>query len=152
MIYKLCCLDLSITDIYIGSTTSKYRRKHAHKSACNNPNDEKHNYYLYRFIRQHGGWDNWDFVEIEQYNAKNKTTPQLPHDALGGDSVIPRVPHDITHSLGCALPVQSKRPQQSMWTLLYGMEIQSHQAHQIKWCIFHIVRNPQIRCGVRRGG
>ena len=73
IIYKLCCLDPSITDIYIGSTTSKYRRKNNHKSACNNPNDEKHNFYVDRFIRQHGGWDNWDFVEIEQYSARDKS-------------------------------------------------------------------------------
>ena len=71
IIYKLCCLDPTITDIYIGSTTSKYRRKNQHKSSCNNKSYNRT--YLYQFINQHGGWLNWDFVEIEQYNAKDKS-------------------------------------------------------------------------------
>ena len=73
IIYKLCCLDPSIMDIYIGSTTNRNRRKQQHKNNCNNENIKDYNFYVYQFIRDTGGWINWDFVEIEQFNATDKS-------------------------------------------------------------------------------
>jgi len=70
--YKLCCLDQSITDIYVGQTTDFTKRKCKHKSSCNNENSKNYNCYVYQIIRIHGGWDNWSMVQIEQYPCKNK--------------------------------------------------------------------------------
>ncbi len=50
------------------------------------------------------------------------------------------------------LSIRGKHPQQNMWTLLNGVEIWFHTAHQIEWCIFHLVCNPAICCGVSCGG
>jgi len=72
MIYKLCCKDANITEIYIGSTINKHRRKAHHKSDCNNPNHTKYNLYVYQFIRENGGFDNWDLVILEEYPTENK--------------------------------------------------------------------------------
>jgi hypothetical protein len=55
-IYKLCCNDSIIKDIYVGSATNFSRRKSGHKSYCNNPNNIKYNYHVYKFIRENGGW------------------------------------------------------------------------------------------------
>ena len=71
-IYKLCCKDANITDIYVGSTVNQYRRKHAHKSTCNNTNSNNYNFYVYQFIRENGGFENWDLVILEEYSAQNK--------------------------------------------------------------------------------
>lgn len=71
-IYKLCCVDSSITDIYIGSTTNFRNRKSHHKSSTNNILDKEHNNVVYTFIRDHGGFENWNMIQIEEYNAKNK--------------------------------------------------------------------------------
>ena len=68
-IYKLCCKDITITEIYIGHTTDMRRRKWQHKTACNNEKGRDYNYYVYQFIRDNGGWDNWDMIEVEKYNA-----------------------------------------------------------------------------------
>ena len=73
IIYKLCCRDPTITDIYIGSTTNRNRRKQQHKNNCNNENIKGYNCYVYQFIRDNGGWNNWDFVMIETYNASDKS-------------------------------------------------------------------------------
>jgi len=70
-IYKLCCRDPEITDIYVGSTTNLVSRKHKHKSDCSNINTTNHNSYVYRYIREHGGWENWDLVIIETPQCKN---------------------------------------------------------------------------------
>lgn len=72
IIYKLCCKDPSITDIYIGSTSNFKIRKSNHKTICNNPNDKAHNQYKYQVIREKGGWDNWDMIEIRKVNCKDK--------------------------------------------------------------------------------
>ena len=63
--YKICCRDLSITDIYIGHTTNFRKRKREHKCACCVSSNNKHHLYVYEFVREHGGWDNWDMVLLE---------------------------------------------------------------------------------------
>ena len=71
-IYKIACKDASIDDIYIGSTCNLVKRRHRHKSNCNNTNAICHNSYVYRFIRDHGNWQNWDIYLIEQFNCNTK--------------------------------------------------------------------------------
>ena len=72
VIYKLCCKDIHIQEIYIGSTTNFSRRKNQHKTCCNNINGKSYNYYVYNFIREHGGFENWDMILIENYACENK--------------------------------------------------------------------------------
>ena len=67
VIYKICCKDTDITDIYVGSTTNIKKRILNHKNNCNNPKDKCYYYKVYEFIRNNGGWDNWDIIVIEQY-------------------------------------------------------------------------------------
>jgi hypothetical protein len=71
-IYKLCCKDVTVKEIYVGSTTNFIRRKAQHKSVCNNNDSNYYNYYVYQFIREHGGFKNWDMIEVEKYDAKDK--------------------------------------------------------------------------------
>jgi len=70
-IYKLCCRDTEITDCYVGSTTNFRSRKSQHKSSCNNENKKNYNLKVYKFIREHGGWENWDMVLIEKVNVND---------------------------------------------------------------------------------
>jgi len=67
VVYKICCKDIDITDCYVGSTTCLRNRKNQHKTCCNNENDKKYNFTVYQFIRDNGGWDNWDIVMVEEY-------------------------------------------------------------------------------------
>ena len=71
IIYKLCCNDPSITEIYIGHTTNFIQRKHNHHSSCCNKNLKNYNIYVYQIIRNNGGWDNWSMLKIEHYNCNN---------------------------------------------------------------------------------
>ena len=63
--YKLCCKDPIITDIYIGHTTDFIRRKSVHKTQCCCETSKEHNTYRYQFVRDSGGWNNWEMVLIE---------------------------------------------------------------------------------------
>ena len=68
VIYKLYCKSVNVNDIYIGSTINMYNRLRTHKSKCNN---NSYNTYLYKFIRDNGGWNNWNYFILENYNCEN---------------------------------------------------------------------------------
>jgi hypothetical protein len=68
-IYKLCCRDPSITDIYIGHSTDFKQRNQSHKSCCYNIN---HKEYKYRFIRDNGGYENWIMIKLYDYPCNSK--------------------------------------------------------------------------------
>ena len=72
LIYKLCCKDVDIKEIYVGSTTNFTQRKRKHKSDCNNVNNKGYNYFVYQFIRENGGWENWSMVTIEKYPCNDE--------------------------------------------------------------------------------
>ena len=71
-IYKMSIKDGSLTDCFIGSTYRLRERKMKHKRRCNNPNESGHDSYVYQFIRDHGGFDNWDLYELEEFKYDNK--------------------------------------------------------------------------------
>ena len=70
--YKIVCKDPTITDCYNGSCCSFKDRKQNHKATSLNPNCIGYNFKVYQFIREHGGWDNWTFLQIEEYPCKSK--------------------------------------------------------------------------------
>jgi len=72
LIYKLCCKDPTIEDIYIGSTTNFRNRKYTHKSMCNNSYYLDYNNKVYKFIRENGGFENWDMILIQYYSCSRK--------------------------------------------------------------------------------
>jgi hypothetical protein len=74
IIYKIICNDKTINDVYVGHTTNFTKRKYLHKIACNNLDNKLK---IYDTIRQHGGFDNWEMVEIEKYNCKDKTEARI---------------------------------------------------------------------------
>ena len=73
IIYKLCCRDLNIIDIYVGHTTKFNRRKCQHKYSCNNEKSKNYNNFVYQFIRMNGGWGNWAMVKLCDYPCENIT-------------------------------------------------------------------------------
>jgi hypothetical protein len=72
--YKIFCKNECITDIYVGHTTNFIQRKTSHKTASNN---EKIDLKIYKIIRENGGWDNWDMIEIAKYNCKDSTEARI---------------------------------------------------------------------------
>lgn len=71
IIYKIYCYDDNIKDCYVGSSKAFRQRKCDHKYICNNETHKKHNEPKYKFIRDNGGWDNWNIVAIEEYKCNN---------------------------------------------------------------------------------
>jgi hypothetical protein len=74
IIYKIYCNDKTINDVYVGHTTNFTKRKHQHKLCCTNLNNKLK---IYKTIREHCGWDNWNMIEIAKYNCKDKTEARI---------------------------------------------------------------------------
>lgn len=71
-VYKLCCVDTDIEECYVGSTKNFNRRRTSHKSVCNNEKNNYYNLYVYQFIRDNGGFNNWSMIQLEVVNYETK--------------------------------------------------------------------------------
>ena len=71
-VYKLCCIDPEIKEIYVGSTKNLRVRKSSHKSTCESENSKDYDCNVYQFIRAKGGFTNWDIVQLEQVEFNTK--------------------------------------------------------------------------------
>ena len=75
VIYRFYCIDPNIKDDYIGHSNDFYKRQSKHKSCCNNnKNSSKKEFHrkVYKFIRENGGFDNWQFEILEYADLKDK--------------------------------------------------------------------------------
>ena len=72
IMYKLVHKDdLDDVNIYVGHTTDFTRRKNRHKDSCNTPSNKEYNAKKYQFIRENGGWDEWEMLKIEDYPCED---------------------------------------------------------------------------------
>ena len=123
LIYKLCCNDNDVKDIYVGSTTNFIRRKCAHKSACTNPNDKAYNYEVYKFIRQNGNWSNWSMILVREY----KTTDKLKLKRKERKYI-----YKLGATLNCCIPTQTQKEyrEQNKQKIKHKNEKYRHQNKQ----------------------
>jgi len=68
-VYKISCIDENIKDCYIGSTNNFSTRKRRHKSRSKNNFNHGN---VYKFINEHGGWENWVMEKIEDVSEENR--------------------------------------------------------------------------------
>ena len=71
VIYKIVCNDLTITDLYVGSTINFTKRKSDHKHNCIDDTKKNHHLKIYKTIRDNGNWANWTMVQIEEFPCAN---------------------------------------------------------------------------------
>jgi hypothetical protein len=70
--YRIVCKNPEIKECYVGQSTNLIKRRCEHKSSCNNSKCKKFNYNVYQFIRDNGGFDNWEVILIEYYTCNNR--------------------------------------------------------------------------------
>ena len=64
--YKIYCLDDSVKDLYVGSTTSFNDRVNCHRSRSKREGQDNCDNKLYKAIRSNGYWDNWTIEILEK--------------------------------------------------------------------------------------
>jgi len=86
VIYKIVCKDHKIESLYVGHTVSFNSRKQQHKRTYE---ANKFNYKVYDFIRNNGGWNNWEMIEIEKYPCNDvneaKARERFYYESLNAD-------------------------------------------------------------------
>ena len=91
-VYRIECLDKNITDFYIGSTKNLYNRTKCHKNRCIDINGSCYNYKVYKFIRENGGWDNWQIV-VEYETPNYSKDDRVIEEQLNKDLLEPQLNH-----------------------------------------------------------
>jgi len=81
--YKICPKNKDLSYCYIGQTTNFTNRKRQHVKNTVTESDKKH-YHLkhYETIRQNGGWNEWEMIEIEKFNGKTKLEARMREQEL----------------------------------------------------------------------
>lgn len=64
--------DFNDENIYTGHTTNWIQRKKFHKFYCKNEKYIEYNEKKYKYIRENGGWEEWEMIWIEDYPCSNK--------------------------------------------------------------------------------
>ena len=68
IIYKLFHKTREDTPIYIGMTTKGLEKRFRdHRYSCLNSKQKKYNFYVYQFIREFGGIENWDAIKLKDF-------------------------------------------------------------------------------------
>tara|TARA_R110000796_G_scaffold233827_1_gene352420 strand:+ start:72 stop:590 length:519 start_codon:yes stop_codon:yes gene_type:complete len=67
--HKLDCDD---ENIYIGSTYDLNDRISKHKSSCNNERDTNYNFKIYKYMRDNGGYDNFEYSILRLCEDEDK--------------------------------------------------------------------------------
>jgi hypothetical protein len=72
-IYKIVCKDLSITECYVGHTTDFKSRRSKHKTQADSVDQASKTYNIpvYKFIRENGGFVNFDMILISTHAFDN---------------------------------------------------------------------------------
>ena len=83
IMYKICPKNKELNFCYIGHTTNFAERKRQHMRNTTCESDKKH-YHLkhYETIRNNGGWDEWEMVEIEKFTCKTKLEARIREQEL----------------------------------------------------------------------
>jgi hypothetical protein len=135
IIYKIVSKDVTITKCYVGSTTDFTRRKSEHKSHCNNTNSKNYNYFVYEFIRDNGGWSNWNMIMIETYNCNTKL------ECLARERYWIE---QLKAELNSLIPSRTQQEyQQQNKDKIDKYHQQYYQQNKIKIAEYHIQRYPQ---------
>jgi len=59
---------------YVGSTSNMNSRKSGHKYCCRTEKDKRYHLDIYQYIRDHGGFDNFEIIPVRKIeDVKNKT-------------------------------------------------------------------------------
>ncbi len=66
VLYKVVCKDITVKDLHVGSCQNITKKKNDIKTSVNKESHPHYNRTLPKFIRDNGGWDNWQFLEISK--------------------------------------------------------------------------------------
>jgi group I intron endonuclease len=100
-IYKIYCKDENIKDCYVGSTKDLSNRKAVHKFDCKNKDIN-----VYKFIKENGGFDNFEFEVVETLICENKNDAYIRERYWI---------EELKANLNIAIPTRTKKEYKQHW-------------------------------------
>jgi len=82
IMYKIASKNSELKSCYIGHTINFCERKRSHIRNTITENDKHYHLKHYEIIRQTGGWDEWEMVEIEKFIGKTKLEARIREQEL----------------------------------------------------------------------
>lgn len=82
VMYKIYPKNSNLNYCYIGHTNNFVFRKRQHKLPCIDISHSKSHIKLYQVIRENGGWDEWEMIELEKFNGKTKLEARIREQEL----------------------------------------------------------------------
>lgn len=81
IIYKIeHSIDKSL--LYVGHTTDFITRKHSHKISCNCKGVSDHHTKKYQMIRDNGGWDMFQMLEIKKFPCQDSNEARAEEERV----------------------------------------------------------------------
>ena len=87
-------------DVYVGHSTNIQSRKWDHKKTCNNQNSKTYHLKVYQYIRENGGWDNFEIIEIEKYPCNDANEARQKEQEWC---------YKLNSNLNCNIPNRNKK-------------------------------------------
>jgi len=81
VIYKIQHID-NEEMLYVGHTTDFTKRKYQHKFSCNTDTDKSFNLKLYQMIRENGGWEMFNMVEVNKFPCNDRNEAAAEEDRV----------------------------------------------------------------------
>jgi hypothetical protein len=69
--------DTTLTECYVGHTTNFTQRKKNHKNSYFNENHPNHFFPVYEFMREHGGWEIFIMLQMEEFPCETKREAEI---------------------------------------------------------------------------
>jgi hypothetical protein len=79
VIYRISHKEIAGLD-YVGSTVNFLCRKGQHKTHCTNENSTSHHFKVYQTIRDNGGWDSFQMLEVKKYPCQDKREAEMEEE------------------------------------------------------------------------
>ena len=80
--YKILPKNAALEYCYIGHTNNFAFRKQQHRVPCIDTSHSKAHIKLYETIRNNGGWDEWEMIELEKFCDKTKLEARIREQEL----------------------------------------------------------------------
>lgn len=80
--YKICPKNKDLNYCYIGHTTNIIDRMKHHKMQATSEVANKIHFKLYQAIKQNGGWNEWEMIELDKINQKTKLQARIREQEL----------------------------------------------------------------------
>lgn len=92
--YKIVCKDPTVSDCYVGHTTSFGARWWLHRMSAVTPTHKRYNSRMYQFMRDNGGINNWEMILLEtRFCANNLEAAKVEREWF--DKLKPTLNTDV---------------------------------------------------------